>query len=214
MSLGFNRVAHETAAAINDVTKSHIHELTDLHSIVDREDTPENYITTSLEKLAFTMSDRASNAKKADKLLDEWRDQVLEQNTEIPNKVHHFHCMAHVLLGFHNYMCADLKAHESSIATEHGQLGRDNLSVFKFWSKKGTVVERVLRTLSDIFGPSCDHHGVRGLWEAYCATHGLKSVIGNYKDNRFNALFQTASQIYLHREDFITVLQSINSPNL
>ena len=107
-----------------------------------------------------------------------------------------------------------LQYHESSIATEHGQLGRDNLSVFKFSSKKGTVVERVLRTESDIFGPSGDHHGVRDLWEAYCARNGLKSVIGNYKDNRFNALFQTASQIYLHREDFITVLQSINSPNL
>ena len=102
MSLGFNRVAHETAAAINDVTKSHIHELTDLHSIVDREETPEHYITTSLEKLAFTMSDRASNEKKADKLLDEWRDQVLEQNTEIPNKVHHFHCMAHVEIESNN----------------------------------------------------------------------------------------------------------------
>ena len=131
MSLSVNRVAHETAAAINEVTKSHIHELTDLHSIVDREETPENCITTSLEKLAFTMSDRASNEKKADNFLTS-----LEKNTENPNKVHHFHCMAHVLLGFHNYICADLKAHESSIATEHGQLGRDNLSVFKFWSEK------------------------------------------------------------------------------
>ena len=43
---------------------------------------------------------------------------------------------------------------------------------------------------------------------------GMDSVIGNYKDNRFNALFQTAADIYLHRKDFITVLQSINFPNL
>ena len=74
MSLDFNKVAHETAAAIIHVTQSHIHELADLHSIVASEETPEHYITTSLEKLAFTMSDRANNAKKADKLLDEWRD--------------------------------------------------------------------------------------------------------------------------------------------
>ena len=51
-----NTVAHKTAAVINDVTKSHIHEPADVHSIVDRENPPENYITTSLESLAFTMS--------------------------------------------------------------------------------------------------------------------------------------------------------------
>ena len=85
--------------------------------------------------------------------------------------------MAHVLLGFHNYICADLKTHESSIAAEHGPLGRDDLSVFKFWSKKGTIVERVQRTPSDIFGLPGDHHGVRDLWEAHCARYGLKSVI-------------------------------------
>ena len=87
MSLDFYRVAHETAAAINDVTQSHIHELADLHSIVASEETPEHYITTSLENLAFTMSDRANNEKKADKLLDEWRDQVLEQCTENPHNL-------------------------------------------------------------------------------------------------------------------------------
>ncbi|XP_045198613.2 uncharacterized protein LOC123552927 [Mercenaria mercenaria] len=215
MSLGFNRVAHETAVAINEVTKSHLHELADLHSSVDHDGTSaESYIVNSLEKLAFTMSDRASNEKKADRLLDEWRDQVLQQNIENPSKVHHFHCMAHVLLGFHNYICADLKAQQSSLVAEHGLLGRDNLSVFKFWSKKGTVVERALRTTSDVFGPSGDHHGVRDIWEAHCAKNGLKSVIGNYKDNRFNALFQTSAEIYLHREDFITVLETINAPNL
>ena len=74
MSLDFNRVAHETASAIIHFTQSHIHELADLYSIVASEETLANYITTSLEQLAFTMSDRANNEKIADKLLDKWRD--------------------------------------------------------------------------------------------------------------------------------------------
>lgn len=214
MSLGFNRVDRETAVNINDVTISHIQELADLHSNIDPNEPPESYIASSLEKLAFTMSDRASNEKKAVQLLDEWRDEILKHYTETPSKVHHFYCMAHVLLGFHNYICADLKALEKSLVQEHGPIGRDNLPAFKFWSTKGTVVERLLRTTSDVFGPSGDHHGVRDIWEAHCAKNGLKSEIGNYKDNRFNALFQTAAEIFLHRRDFITVLETIIAPNM
>ena len=123
--------------------------------------------------------------------------------------------MAHVLLGFHNYICGkDLKDHESVMVEEHGPLGRDALQSFKYWSKKGTVLERALRTTSEVFGPSGNHHGVRDSWEAHCAENGIKSVIGNYRDNRFNALFQTSAEVFLHREDFINVLQKVKSNNL
>lgn len=61
--------------------------------------------------------------------------------------------------------------------------------VFKFWNKKEMVVERVLRTTADIFGPVGEHHGIRDRWEVHCSSLAIKSVIGNYRDNRFNALF-------------------------
>ena len=48
------------------------------------------------------------------------------------------------------------------------------------------AVSRVVRTTSDTVGPAGDHLGVRDRWDAYCREKGLKSVIGNYKDNRFN----------------------------
>lgn len=103
LSLGFNVVAHETAEAINNITKRHVTELATLHSnIHDENSDVETYIKSSLTKLAFTMSDRASNEKKADRLLDEWRDRLLndcKDDRQHP-KVLHFHCMAHVLLGF------------------------------------------------------------------------------------------------------------------
>ena len=211
LSLGFNQVAHETAVTINDITKQHMDELATMNLSDDKH----TYIKESLEKLSFTMSDRASNEKKADRLLDEWRDEVLKNSEEDQKqKVLHFHCMAHVLLGFHRYIAMDRKSHESSIVAENGELGCDALPVFKFWRTKGTVVERTIRMVSEVFGPSGDHHGGCDLWEAHCAANGIKSVIGNYKDNRFNALFQTAAEIHLHRHDFMVVLNSVKSPNL
>ncbi|KAH3697109.1 hypothetical protein DPMN_084596 [Dreissena polymorpha] len=55
------------------------------------------------------MSDRAANEKKADELLDEWRSQMLSTYNGEQKAVEHFHCMAHVLLGLHNYTIPDLK---------------------------------------------------------------------------------------------------------
>ena len=218
ISLGFNRVAHETAATINDVTKKHLLELADMHTLSSEAPNPEvhkeEYVARSLQKLAFTMSDRASNEKLATKLLNDWRDETLQNFEGDVKTVHSFHCMAHVLLGFHNYLVPDLKEKEVKIVETGGPLGRDKLPVFKTWSKKQSAVERTVRTSSDTFGPAGDHHGVRDRWEAFCSTNGLKSVIGNYRDNRFNALFQTAAEVYVHRKDFLTVLETVVTPNL
>ena len=161
------------------------------------------------------MSDRASNEKLADKLLNEWRDEILTLcDDDQKQEVHHFHCMAHVLLGFHRYACNDLKLHETSLVGEKGPLGRDSLPVFKFWRTKGTIVERVLRTTSETFGPVGDHHGLRDRWESHCAMSGIKSVVGNYRDNRFNAIFQTAAEVFVHTDDFLNVIESVKTPNL
>ena len=70
-----------------------------------------------------------------------------------------------------------------------------------------------MRTTADIFGPVGDHHGVRDRWEAR-ANLDIKSVIGNYRDNRFNALFETAAEIHLHKIDFLKVLDTVETPNL
>ena len=127
ISPGFNRVSHETASNINDITKQHLSELADVHGqLVSDQDTGnptsnDEYLRNTLSKLAFTMSDRASNEKLADKLLDEWRDSVLLNcEDEEKKKVHHFHCMAHVLLGFHKYSCDDLKFLELSLIETAG----------------------------------------------------------------------------------------------
>ena len=161
------------------------------------------------------MSDRAENEKFATKMLVEWREQLLKDSIgedEIQT-VHSFHCMAHVLLGFHSYAAKDLKVLETQIAEDLGPLGRDALPVFRFWNRTGTVMERVVRTASDVFGPVGEYIGVRDQWEAHCKAEGIKSIIGNYKDNRFNALFETSAEVFIHTEQFLTVINSEQKPN-
>ena len=92
MSLGFIRVVHEMAETINQATKKHVNELNHLNSNISDNHNTDNYVKTSLEKLAFTMSDRASRERKADRLLDEWHDEELkncdeEQHHEIPTTI-------------------------------------------------------------------------------------------------------------------------------
>lgn len=38
-------------------------------------------------------------------------------------------------------------------------------------------------------------------------------MIGNYRDNRFNGLFQTSAEIMLHADDMIDVLNTVHQPN-
>lgn len=210
ISLGFNRVANETAETINNITKRHIEELGTLHNPSNESE----YVANALQKLSFTMSDRASNEKKADRLLDEWRDNMLEGYEGDTEVVHHFHCMAHVLLGFHSYCKPEIKQLETEIVETDGPIGRDNLSVFRTWGKKETFPERAVRTTADVFGPCGEHIGVRDRWDAYTSEKGIKSLIGNYRDNRFNALFQTAAEVFFHKNDFIHVLKTVKTPNL
>ena len=72
----------------------------------------------------------------------------------------------------------------------------------------------MVRTTSEIFGTAGDHIGLYDRWEAYLSKQGIKSTIGNYRDNRFNALFQTSAEIMLHRQDFLEVLSTVKQPNL
>ena len=68
ISLGFNQVARETAITITNVTKNHLRELGDMHSASSNaekfEQHKEEFVARSLQKLAFIMSDRASNENK------------------------------------------------------------------------------------------------------------------------------------------------------
>ena len=79
-------MSRETAKVNTDVTKDHITEMASISSEQNCNQDPgktEDFIINSLSKLAFTMSDRASNEKLANKLLSEWRDNMLEKRTSV-----------------------------------------------------------------------------------------------------------------------------------
>lgn len=65
-----------------------------------------------------------------------------------------------------------------------------------------------------MFGSARDHYGVRDLWESLCQENSIKSVIGNFRDNRFRALFQTSTEVFLHQNHFIEVLEMGPDTNL
>jgi hypothetical protein len=202
MSCGFTRVANETADTITQVTKDAVLELASIHAEGDEE----TFVRDILLKLTFTMTDRAANEKKSNRQIASWRDDVVGDGST----VHQFNCMAHALLGFHSYSKKPIKEMEKEL----GPIGRQALPVFARWRDMSTAVERTCCMMSEVFGPVGDHHGVRDRWEAHCSRHGIKNFVSAYKDNRFNALFRSSAELIHHRDDFISVLQTVTTPNL
>ena len=212
MSVGFRRVARETGVTICKMTQDSVRELAAIHTERDSDRTEEDFIRESLMKLSFVMSDRAANEKTADELLENWRNEVLEGSEEV-GQLHRFHCMAHVLLGFHSYSKKPLKEQDIALVNAEGQFGRAALPAFARWNDFSSALERTVRMASEVFGPVGEHTGVRDRWEAYCGSRGIKSFVSNYRDNRFNALFRASAEVVHHREQFIDVLQSVKTPN-
>ena len=210
-SLGFSKVAHETGEKIAEVTRDAISEVSDIYC-EGNDAHIKSYTVDLLLKLRYFMSDRAANEKKSNQVLAEWRDDMLKtvKSSEEIEKVHSFYCSAHVLLGFHrntvNAVSDILKE------TNNETLGRDKMSIFKNFRKECPVT-RVVRMTSEIFGPAGDHQGVKDKWESYCQEKKIKSIIGNYRDNRFNGLFEVSAQIIFHRKEFVQLLDGIKTPN-
>ena len=179
-SLGFSCVAIETGDAISNTTKSKLTELSHANlATTERLNlaTPsegEAYMYDILEKLSYYMSDRAAN-EKSNKILNEWRDEVLASNTSenVHSAVESFHCTDHVLLGFHSSTEKELKKQQVELSPDH-PLGRDSLPQFNFW-RKDLAACRVVRTTSELFGPS--ESILVYVWESNCAENGVKSQV-------------------------------------
>lgn len=71
--------------------------------------------------------------------------------------VNSVHCMAHVLLGFHQYNSNDIKVFEKELAQDHGPLGRDKLQMIKFWRSTKVVARVLFAPLPINLGPVGDY---------------------------------------------------------
>ena len=175
--LGFCRVPNETSVQITETVKLEIEELATISCINSKSKQKE-----ILEKLTFLMSDRAANEKLANKYINEWRKEELGHDS---GEVHALYCMAHTLLGFMRYGMIHLnKLQQSVIDSDGTKLGRDASSMF-FTFKAENAAARAIRMTCELVGPNGDEkNGIRHLWMADCHRRNVRSLIGDYRDNR------------------------------
>ncbi|KAK3743350.1 hypothetical protein RRG08_061286 [Elysia crispata] len=188
--LGWSPVVSETGQAIADDTRDKLEE------VVKDLDDAEDGMKEVLLKLEYYMNDRAANEKKSSVLIDKWRDETLRNCGEQASKVHHLHCAANALLGFHTNVMNALKKLDFIPNQEHKH-----------------PVPVMLWDAAALFGPIGDYRGLRNQWEALGLQKGEKSCIKSYKDNPFNGLFEVAAQVFHHHLDFVQLLESQPSNN-
>ncbi|KAL8585134.1 hypothetical protein ACOMHN_013150 [Nucella lapillus] len=132
--------------------------------------------------------------------------------------LHNFYCMAHVLLGFHSYADKNFREQHRKYMDQNIRLGREASGAFlKF--KREFPAHRLIRLASNSCGPVGDEKsGVQEKWLAYCRSTGtkslLQSLLQSYRDNRFNALFETAAQVHRHKQDLFAFLSMLENKNL
>ncbi|KAL8621575.1 hypothetical protein ACOMHN_026246 [Nucella lapillus] len=214
IQLRFKTVARETGERISSSVQEDLEELRMVRNF-DCED-EDTFLTNILMTFTSTMSDRAANEKKANELLKKWRDQILmeTENMDEISTLHNFYCMAHVLLGFHSYADKNFREQHRKYIDQNIRLGREASGAFlKF--KREFPAHRLIRLASNSCGPVGDEKsGVREKWLAYCRSTGTKSLLQSHRDNRFNALFETAAQVHHHKQDLFTFLSMLENKNL
>jgi len=212
LPLGFHRTAREDADTITHSVKTGLEELSVILSHSTSDSTVDELRVSALAKLSFFMTDRAANEKKSNRQLTEWvNDEMMK--AELPLKpVFSIHCMAHVLLAFHKYGLDSLMELQNELVMDGPKLGRDaNGAFFRFG--KENAAPRVVRMTSQLLGPNVDEkNGIRDKWLADLRSKNLKSLMGDYKDNRFNGIFEGSAQILHHINDILALENRLKEP--
>ncbi|XP_070174277.1 uncharacterized protein [Littorina saxatilis] len=159
LPLGYNFVAKETGETIADYVKGRLNEIEMSGSSSgpaeegEAEEVDSNFFTRMLQKLSYFMSDRAANEGKADNLLRDWREKMLEDAGEKETSyVHSFHCMAHALLGFLYHSKAFLQEQHKQYKVDEIHLGREGHQQFSNWRFEFPP-QRCVRKACSLMGP-------------------------------------------------------------
>ncbi|XP_055956609.1 uncharacterized protein LOC130012518 [Patella vulgata] len=204
LPLGFRHVATETAQIITSTTQTELSEVASCGQTV---------VTDIVRKLSYVMSDRAANEKLSNHQITEWKDDLLKEydGEEDRSTIYSFYCMVHVLLGYHSYAVKHLNRIQKELEDKGIKLGRDQTVLYR----REIAGVRTVRFISDLLGPVPDEkNDLRERWLAYCRIHNIKSLIGSYKDNRFNCLFETSAQVLFHRKDILNFFSDLQTTNL
>ena len=121
--------------------------------------------------------------------------------------------MVHVLLGFMSHALPHFSELHRDNKLNNILLGREGLPMFHLYRFDFAPL-RCIRMACDLLGPMGNEQcGVRDKWLAFLAIKDKKSILQPYKDNRFNAAFECASQVFHHKDDIIEFLDKIECTN-
>lgn len=211
LPLGYHFVAKETGETVAEVIKDN---LQDINEATAAESNTDSFFSSMIEKLSYFMSDRAANEKKADVLLREWRKEMLTKaGLKNVTYVHSFHCMAHVLLGILYHAKANFYSQHKEHLSNNIKLGREKHGRFASYRYDFAPL-RCVRMTCELLGPVGDQkNGVRDKWLAHLRSEDKKCLLQTYKDNRFNAAFECSALVLHHRDDIISLIQKLHTPN-
>ena len=153
------------------------------------------------------MSDRASVMKAFDKMLHDYRKDILGEE-DISTQFLYFN--AHFLLGLASAAEDGVKLIEEKLKGDEGLLGRDNEKAFSDFSlAKETAVSRLVRLSAEVLGPRGDEEsGCREEWLAFCESIKISSQFTSSRGNRFNNLFENSPALIFHHQHIIDFLQN------
>ena len=209
LPLGFRRSAREDAQSITHNTICELEEVATCCEAGEEEGRK-----VILERLNYFMSDRAANEKKSASQMQEWIEKERERGSIQPRTIYTIHCMTHVLLGFHKYCTAEMDRVQGQICQTEDALGRDAHPQYRMF-KRENAVSRIVRMTSELLGPNVDERcGLRDKWLADCRSRQRKSLIGDYRDNRFNGLFCGAAQVIFHLDEILGLENRLKTENL
>ena len=146
-----------------------------------------------------------ANEKLSNRQIHQWVQEQLQDAGLPPTTVHPMYCMTHVLLGFHREVTKATSEVQKLFEGDDGKAGRDMAGQFMKYNFEN-IAFRVVRHVCGVFGPNGDEkRSVGSKWLADCRMRRVKSQIGDYKDNRFNGVFEASAQILHHVDDILAL---------
>lgn len=174
-----------------------------------------------LANIRDTMSDRASTEKAFNRLLEEYRLEILPQvidgwadmdkeEKKSCSKMNNFFCGLHLLVGMADVCELCVKKFELfySDGKDKGSAVHAELKRYHR-SESGTL--RLLRTSSKAFAVGEDEKSGASLeWKTYLKGKNEKKLVTRFKHNRFNLVFVLGKGIYYHAKDMSYFLDTVH----
>lgn len=166
------------------------------------------------------MSDRAGTEKNFNRLLKEFRKEVLPQvvdnwdalteNQQMPiSAMDNLFCGLHLLVGMADVAEESLKKFERHFL-DGKLIGSAAVTELKMYHRQESGTLRLLRTSSKAFAVGeGEKNGVSLFWKTYLNEKKEKNLIQRFKQNRFNLIFLLGQAVFYHRNDISNFLDSV-----